>query len=178
MKILLGLIILSTFFSKAYSQIERKEDYISSKSVSGTLLEIDNGTASIKGNAFLYYNDSCLLLHIDGAKNKTMFYKVFKKHWNNEKKRLDITCYDSTKLATYPNTNDLIKTVPDLIIFINYDAAMIFNEGYTKSTTIHYISVDCNFYNKGLKVGFGSDTKSQPNFIPIIRKKYSKSIIG
>jgi hypothetical protein len=163
--------------TKTYSQTVPKEDYISTKSVTGTLLD-ENGGVGIKGGAYLYYNDSCVILHIDGAKNKTIFFKIFKKYWNNEDKHIVITCYDSLMLAKYPDITELSKHIPDLVIHINYDGAITFQEGHTKSTTKKYVDIDCTFYNKGLKVGFGFDAKSDKLNIPIIRKKYSKYIIG
>ena len=171
------LIILVTLNLDLFSQSIPKEDYISSKSVIGTTLGT-NEVTSIKGGGYLYFNDSCVILHFDGLGDKTIFFKTYKKYWNQEDRQVAIVCYDSAKTAKYLDKAQLGKVTPDLYITLNYNASLTRQEGHTKSTTIKYIEVECWFYGKGFRIGFGSDGTSQPTNIPRMRKKYSKVIIG
>ena len=175
-KSFLIIIILLLIFFNSYSQNIPKEDYIKSNRVSGSVLGNDNG-AGIKGGAYLYFNDSCVILHFDGLGNKTIYFKIYQKYWNAEDRHIVIVCYDSTKTATYTNKNELGRFTPDLSITLDYNAKVTFQEK-TKSTTTKYIDVNCWFYGKGFMISFGSEAKSQPNNIPLIRKKLFKTIIG
>ena len=172
-RLLSVLLIIGT---SSHSQVVPKEDYIYSKSVSGSVLATENG-AGLKGSAYLYFTDSCVILHFDGLGNKTIFFKIFKKYWNQEDKHIVITCYDSTKTAKYTDKKELGKLIPDLSITIEYNSIYTLEEGHTKSTSHKYVNVVCWFNNKGFMIYFGSNAQSQPNNIPIIRRKFSKLII-
>ncbi|MDR3705345.1 MAG: hypothetical protein P4L28_05505 [Paludibacteraceae bacterium] len=167
-----------TFFLniKIHAQTVPKEDYISTKSVVAT--QLNNSDAdTFKGGAYLYYNDSVIILNIGAANKKSMIFLIYKKHWNNEDHHIVITGFNLKTLAKISNINELKDEVPDIVITINYKGGMTTEYGHSKSVTKKFIDVDCIFYKGNITVGFGDGGKSEPNYIPIIKAKYQKNFI-
>jgi len=161
-------ILIACFYVhlSSFAQFAPKEDYIECSKVScyspGSLANI-----IVKGGAFLYYNDSCLLIHLDGFGNKTLFFKIDSKKWNDG--MLLIRCFDSSKSARPMNRTD---STPDLVIQIGYSGTETEYNTYSSKSTPLYLTVTCFFYTKNFVINFSYPIYYRPQKIPAIKKKY------
>ena len=156
------ILILSPFALRA--QLVPKEDYISSKRTVATMQHNSDGAAF--GPSYLYYNDNIVLLHINDAGNKTIFYKIYSKKFDSVDNVIKIRCYDSALVAKYDSAK-LGTITPTLMVTLDYNSSM---------NAKPFILVDCWFMWKSIRYGFGTDAHTDLRGIADVKRKYPKLI--
>lgn len=165
-------ILFNIIYSVSFCQNVPQEDYIYSKRIIANTLGTNNN-ANLDGDGFIYFNDSCVLLHVKKLSKNPLYFKIYKKVWDEVQKNVLIVCYDSVSLNNIKAKNNS-NTDPVLSVTLDYNTSYTLQQGHTKSITNKFIQTSLFFYKKGFRIDFGIDAISQKNKIKGLKEKYNR----